>query len=277
MKKRIAIQGIKGSYHHEAVEKYYGKDSYVLEECDSFKLLAQKVADGHSDGAVMAIENTIAGAILPNYSLLTRFGLHVVGEVYMPIHHHLLALPGTKLSDITEVRSHYMALLQCESFFEEKKIQQIEAIDTALVAKQIVDQQWLGVGAVASKICADIYGLDILSDDIQINKENFTRFFIIAKEARRETNNNKASLRFSLEHKAGNLVSILSLIADLDVNMSKIQSVPIANKPWEYSFYVDVTFHELSQFEEMTQQILTKTTDLEILGVYRNGKNKSAV
>lgn len=272
MKTKVAIQGVKGSYHHEAAANYLG-DEIELLECDTFKQLAKALAKGKVDKAVMAIENTIAGAILPNYALITKYGLKVVGEVYLSIQHQLMVQKGRTLEDIKEVRSHQMALLQCDKFLEKHlDWRVVNDVDTALTAKDIVDQDLDYVAAIASRKAAEVYGLDILASSIQTFQDNFTRFFVLEREHIEYENFNKVSMRFSVNHKSGALVDVLNHIAECGINMDKIQSVPIIDKPWEYSFHIDITFEDRQQYYTLLGKIAKKLTDLEILGEYKKGK-----
>ncbi|WP_092908534.1 prephenate dehydratase [Algoriella xinjiangensis] len=272
MKTKVAIQGVKGSYHHEATDNYL-KNEFELLECDTFKQLAKALAKGKVDKAVMAIENTIAGAILPNYALITKYGLKVVGEIYLSIQHQLMVKKGQNLEDITEVRSHQMALLQCDKYLEKfPNWKVVNDVDTALTAKDIVDQDLNHVAAIASRKAAEVYGLDILASSIQTYQDNFTRFFVLQREHNDYEDFNKVSMRFSVPHKSGALVDVLNQIAECGINMDKIQSVPIIDKPWEYSFHIDITFENKEQYYTLLGKIARKLTDLEILGEYKKGK-----
>ena len=272
MKNRVAIQGYIGSYHHEAANNYLGNDIEIV-ECDTFKTLAKALAKGKVDTAIMAIENTIAGAILPNYALLTKYNLKVVGEIYLSIQHQLMVKKGQTLDDVKEVRSHQMALLQCDKFLEKHPTWRVvNDIDTALTAKDIVEQDLHDVAAIASRKAAEVYGLDILASSIQTFQDNFTRFFVLQREHNDYEDFNKVSMRFSVPHQSGALVDVLNQIAECGINMDKIQSVPIIEKPWEYSFHIDITFEQKEQYYELLGKIARKLTDLEILGEYKLGK-----
>lgn len=271
MNKPIAIQGILGSYHHEATCQYFNEEC-ALYECLSFRQLTTALRDKEVDTALMAIENTIAGSILPNYALISRMNLKIVGETYLKIHHHLLCHPDSSMEKITEVHSHPMALLQCEKFFEKHpNIKLVETEDTAKSAKDIAENQWQNVAAIAPKKSAEIYKLKILNDKIQTNKENYTRFFVLSREENPNEIFDKVSLRFSLKNYSGSLVNVLQEISRLGVDMTKIQSVPLVFTPGEYSFYVDFLVKDLAQYNELIACIKEKITDLEILGKYLNG------
>jgi prephenate dehydratase len=273
MKKKIAIQGISGSYHHEATQLYFGEKDYALIECHTFKQLTQSVKNEMADFGLIAIENSIAGTILPNYSHITNDKLFIVGEIYMPIHHHLMALEGESIETITEIQSHPMALLQCENYLGQlKHAKVVESIDTALSAKNIAQQKWVGVATIASKKAAEEYGLFVLNNNIQTNKENYTRFFVLSKEKQTIDYFDKSSLRFSLGDKSGSLAKILSLIAEMNINLTKIQSVPIIDKPWEYSFYIDVVFENPLIYAQMKTKLKELVHEFEVLGEYKKGK-----
>ena len=271
---KIAIQGIKGSYHHEVVGELFGKDIELL-ECDNFSEIPPLLLNRIADKAVMAIENTIAGAILPNYALIDEYKLQICGEFYLPIHHQLLALKGQNLSDIKEVRSHPMALEQCRKFFRAyPQIKLIEEKDTAKVAKEIQERQLRGIAAIASKIASKIYNLNIIADDIQTNKTNYTRFVLLAKKNGNTPDNyNKASIKFRLNHETGSLLEILQVFKDNNINMSKIQSLPIVEKPWEYAFFVDLLFEGKQLFINAMKTLENNTNELKVLGKYRRNKS----
>jgi prephenate dehydratase len=270
----IAIQGIKGSYHHEVADNVFS-EKIQLFECDNFFEIPPLLVNKTAHKAVMAIENTIAGAILPNYALIDEYKLQICGEYYLPIHHQLLALNGQKLSDINEVRSHPMALEQCRKFFRDyPHIKLIEEKDTAKAAKEIQKKQLHGIAAIASKIATKIYNLEIIADEIQTNKANYTRFVIIAvKNGNTPENYNKASIKFRLNHKTGSLLEILQIFKDNNLNMSKIQSLPIVEKPWEYAFFVDVIFDSPTLFEKTLDRLQNHVNEIKVLGKYMSNKN----
>jgi prephenate dehydratase len=218
---KIAIQGIRGSYHHEVATDIFGKNINLV-ECDNFSELPPLVQNKKVDKAVMAIENTIAGAILPNYALIDEYNLQICGEYYLPIQHQLMGLTDN-LNSIKEVRSHPMALEQCRKFFRNyPAIKLIEEKDTALVAKNIQQNQLNGIAAIASKSAAKIYDLNIIASDIQTNKANYTRFVIIAKKNGNTPDDfNKASIKFRLNHHTGSLLEVLQVFYDNNLNMSK--------------------------------------------------------
>ncbi|WP_185865250.1 prephenate dehydratase [Blattabacterium cuenoti] len=276
--KIIAIQGIKGCFHHSAVSLYFKGHDYSLMECSSFRELAFSVYKSDVDFGVMAIENTIAGTILPNYSLLSKYNLKIIGEIYMQIKHNLMAYPGQKIEEIYEIISHPMALLQCELFIDSyPSIRKIsEYIDTASAARYISKNRKRGIAAIASENAAIEYGLEILHENIQTIDSNFTRFFVINKlPIKNNYSFNKASLRLKILHTIGSLSEILSFISSIGINMTKIQSIPILKRPWEYSFYIDIIFSNVNKYETMKKRIknIPCLHNLSIMGEYKNGVN----
>ena len=273
--KKIAIQGIEGSNHHIVATQFFDKQ-IILKECLSFDTLVDSLLNNESDQAIMAIENTIAGSIIPNYALIDKNNLHISGEYYLPIHHHLMALPNQNINEITEVCSHPMALLQCKEFFKQHKhIKLVEDVDTAEIAKRISEKQLKGVAAIAPKIAADIFNLEVLEDEIQTIKNNATRFVILqtSKPANGIESINKASLKFELDHKRGSLAAVLNVMSDCKLNLTKIQSLPKIETPWKYSFFVDVTFDSYEDYKKAKAIIEIMATDFKILGEYKNGRS----
>ncbi|WP_010178011.1 prephenate dehydratase [Aquimarina agarilytica] len=275
MKQIIGIQGVKGSYHHRVALTYFGNDIEV-NECMSFQELVYNLEKGICTDAVMAIENSIAGSIIPNYAYIDEHDLTISGEFYLPIHHCLMALEGQAILDIKEVYSHPMALLQCKEFFRaHSHIKLIEDADTAEVAKRITDKKLLGVAAIAGKTAADIYSLNVLAEDIQTIKTNSTRFFILNTRndsGVKKEEVNKASLKFVLDHKRGSLAAVLNVLSDCRMNLTKIQSLPVIDKPWKYAFFVDVTFDSSINYEKATSILEIMATEFKILGEYKNQK-----
>ena len=271
----IAIQGIKGSFHHSVVEKFFD-GTQALVECLSFDVLVESVLDKTSDVAVMAIENSIAGSIIPNYALIDTHDLNIIGEYYLDIQHNLMALPSQKIEDIKEVHSHPMALLQCKAFFKlYPKIKLVEAKDTADVAKSISENNIKGIAAIASKTASSLYGLDILAQSIQTIKHNETRFVIVKSEKANinDTDINKASLKFELDHKRGSLAAILNVLSDCKLNLTKIQSLPKIDMPWKYAFFIDVTFDEYTDYKKAKSIVNIMAENFKILGEYKNAKS----
>ncbi|MFT6699455.1 MAG: prephenate dehydratase [Porticoccaceae bacterium] len=274
MNKVIAIQGAKGSNHHKVARDFYGT-SIQLKECMSFDVLVDSLLDKSATYGVMAIENTIAGSIIPNYALIDNNNLHIIGEEYLNIHHHLMALKGQKIEDLKEVWSHPMALLQCKVFFKKyPHIKLVEDVDTAEVAKRISKENLIGIAAIAPKIAAEIFNLEVIEDEIQTIKDNSTRFVIVQTH---EPNNNidqvnKASLKFELNHKRGSLAAILNVLSDCKMSLTKIQSLPVIEMPWKYSFFVDITFDVYKDYEKAIKIIEIMAEEFKILGTYKNGR-----
>ncbi len=273
MNKIIAIQGAQGSNHHKVACDFYG-ESVELKECMSFDILVDCLLDKSANLGVMALENTIAGSIIPNYALIDNHNLHIIGEEYLNIHHHLMALKGQSIQDIKEVWSHPMALLQCKQFFKKyPHIKLVEDVDTADVAKRISKENLVGIAAIAPKIAAEIFKLVVLEDDIQTIKDNSTRFVIVqtAKPAE-DFDVNKASLKFQLSHKRGSLAAILNAMSDCKMNLTKIQSLPVIDTPWKYSFFVDVTFDDYKEYQKAYSLVEIMAEEFKVLGVYKNGR-----
>jgi prephenate dehydratase len=274
MNKIIAIQGAEGSNHHKVARDFYGA-SIALKECMSFDALVASLLDKSANIGVMAIENTIAGSIIPNYALIDANNLHIIGEEYLNIHHHLMALKGQSIRDIKEVWSHPMALLQCKVFFKNyPHIKLVEDVDTAEVAKRIAKENLIGIGAIAPKIAAEIFNLEIIEDEIQTIKDNATRFVIVQTEAPKNGVDqiNKASLKFQLNHKRGSLAAILNVLSDCKMSLTKIQSLPVIETPWKYSFFVDVTFEDYKDYEKAKTIIEIMAEEFKVLGTYKNGR-----
>lgn len=271
--KTIGIQGIVGSYHH-IVAKHFFDNNVVINECLSFDALVDSLVQNASDQIVMAIENTIAGAILPNYSLIDKYNLQIIGEYFLPINHHLMALPNQTILDIKEVYSHPMALLQCKAFFKRyKHIKLIEDVATAAAAKRIYMNQLRGVATIAPKIATDIFKLEVLEKEIQTIKNNETRFVILQKSnSKNKTDSiNKATFTFELDHKRGSLAAILNIMNACKLNLTKIQSLPKIQNPWTYMFFADVTFDAYQDFEKAKIIIELMASNVKLLGTYKNG------
>lgn len=272
MKNKIAIQGIKGSFHHQVALNYFD-ETIVVDECMSFDNLVESVLKEESKFAVMAIENSIAGSIIPNYALIDNNNLKIIGEYYLSVHHNFMTLKGQKLEDITEVHSHPMAILQCKEFFKNyAHIKLVEDKDTAETAKRIHDNNLKGIGAIASKTAAELYDLDILASEIQTINNNQTRFVIIAKNQDENNKNeiNKASIKFELEHKRGSLATVLNVMSDCKLSLTKIQSLPKIETPFQYSFFVDITFDDYKDYQKAKQLLEIMTTHFKVLGEYEN-------
>jgi prephenate dehydratase len=271
---RIAIQGFEGCFHQVAARGYYGKQ-VEIESCASFSELVKKVKQQPDvDAGIMAIENSIAGSILPNYSLLKNSGLHITGEIYLQIHQHLMVLPGQTLADIKEVHSHPMALLQCIDFLEQyPHMKLVETEDTALSARHVRQKKLKSTAAIAGKLAAEIFELDIIAPNIQTAKNNYTRFLAISRNGvEPETDANKASVYFQTSHESGALAKVLTKMAQAGINLSKLQSFPIPAKEWNYYFHADLEFDNLQHFERGLKQITPLTEHLTVLGIYKKGK-----
>ncbi|WP_295711931.1 prephenate dehydratase [Mucilaginibacter sp.] len=277
-KPRVAIQGIRASFHEEAGLKYFGENAQMI-ECNSFKQTFESLKKREADYVVMAIENSIAGSILPNYTLLLDYGFPVVGEIYLPIQLHLMALPGVKFEDVKYVTSHPIALRQCVDFFDEyPHLKIVESSDTAACAKRIRDEQLTDTVAIANSLAASLYGLDVLERRIESNKRNFTRFLILTHHDNVEKKSvNKASLCFQVSNKVGALAKVLNIFAEEGLNMSKIQSMPILGKRNEYNFYVDVEWDEQKNYDNAIRQILKYTQNFNILGEYERHEDELSV
>ncbi|MBD3862661.1 prephenate dehydratase [Olleya marilimosa] len=274
MIKTVAIQGIKGSFHHIVSQNYF-KTNISIVPFMSFDQTVDSVLKKETDAAIMAIENSIAGSIIPNYALIDTNNLHVVGEYYLDIQHNLMALPNQKIEDITEVYSHPMALLQCKAFFKQyPHIKLIEDKDTAEVAERIHKKQLKNTGAIASTLAAEIFELDILATSIQTIKHNETRFVIVKQDNSEiaEAEINKASIKFELDHKRGSLATILNVMSDCKLNLTKIQSLPIIETPWKYAFFVDVTFQDYQDFKKAKSIMDIMATHFKVIGQYKNAK-----
>ncbi|MDQ6471523.1 prephenate dehydratase [Flavobacterium sp. LHD-80] len=274
MTTKIAIQGIKGSFHHQVVKEYFS-ENVAIDECLSFEELIDSLLSGKSDQAVMAIENSIAGPIIPNYALIDKNNLHIIGEHYLNISQNLMALKGQKIEDIKEVHSHPMAILQCMDFLKQyPNIKLVEDKDTAETARRIQEKQLTGIAAIASKTASEMYDLDIIAPEIQTIKNNMTRFVIIKKQNSflPESEINRASIKFELDHKRGSLAAVLNVMSDCKLNLTKIQSLPKIETPWKYSFFVDVTFEKYEDFAKAKTLLNIMAEYFKVLGEYKNTK-----
>jgi prephenate dehydratase len=275
MSRRVSIQGYEGSFHQVAAEQFFGKDVEVI-TCATFReMIRVALSRKESDGGVMAIENSIAGSILPNYNLLQKSNLRVVGEIYLQIKQNLLVNPGVSLEDIREVHSHPMALLQCIDYLEKHpNWKLVETEDTALSAKHLQLHRNRHTAAIASRLAADLFGLEVLAPGIQTMKNNYTRFLILQREdnAMVVSDPNKASVNFHTDHSRGSLARVLTKIAEGGINLSKLQSFPIPGSEWEYSFHADMEFEDIGQFRQVIESIKPITAELKIYGTYKKGR-----
>ncbi len=274
MIKSVAIQGVKGSFHHIVSQQYFD-NQISTKECLTFDKVVDSLVNEECDAAIMAIENSIAGSIIPNYALIDNYHLHIVGEKYLDIQHNFMVLPGQNIQDIKEVYSHPMALLQCKEFFRRyPHIKLVEDKDTAEVAQRIHKGQLKSIGAVASVLAAKIFELDILATSIQTIKNNETRFVIVKRTNSEisESKINKASLKFELSSKRGSLATILNVMSDCKLNLTKIQSLPKIDTPWFYAFFADVTFEDYKDYNKAKSIMKIMAQDFKVLGEYKNGK-----
>lgn len=276
--KKVAIQGILGSYHDVAARLYFEGEDVEIVGCHSFKDVIRKIRDDASVVGLMAIENTIAGSLLQNHELIRQSGSAIIGEYKLRISHTLAALPGTKLSDITEVNSHPIALMQCAEYLDTMPdVKIVEKSDTAVSARWIAENKLDGHAAICGRQAAEIYGLEVLAEGIETNKRNFTRFLVIAdpwtaEDLQRGIRKNKSSIVFSLPHTAGSLSKVLTILSFYDMNLSKIQSLPIIGREWEYLFYVNLVYDDYTRYKQALDAIIPLIKDLKILGEYAEGK-----
>ena len=273
MDKKVAIQGVKGCFHEQAARLFYEEHGHAVPgivECATFEDLYMSMASGKSDAAVMAIENTVSGGLLPNFELLRRYDRKIKGEVFLRIQQNLMALPGQKIEDIKEVRTHYMAINQTREFFKDYPwIRLVESEDTAKSAAEVAGQGLVGVGAVASELAAELYGLEILAPGIETYKQNFTRFLIFDDSIEVDPSKvNKSSMCFTLPHTPGSLAHVLTILSFYGMNLTRIQSLPIPGQEWQYFFYVDIKFDDHTRYGQALAAVRPLMEDLTILGEY---------
>jgi prephenate dehydratase len=273
MDRKIAIQGVKGCFHEQAARLFYegqGCSSPEIVECAEFDDLYKSLSSGQAQAAVMAIENTVSGGLLPNFELLRKYDRKIKGEVFLRIQQNLMALPGQKIDNIKEVRTHYMAINQTREFFKDYPwIRLVESEDTAKSAADVAQNNLLGVGAVASELAADLYKLEVLAHSIETYKQNFTRFLILDDGLQVDKAQvNKASWCFTLDHKPGSLAHVLTILSFYDMNLTRIQSLPIPGQEWQYFFYVDIKFEDYLRYEQALSAVRPLMEDLNILGEY---------
>ncbi|EJX03569.1 prephenate dehydratase [gut metagenome] len=275
--KKIAIQGVPGSYHDIAAHRFFEGEEIELLCCATFEeVFAQMKQDSQVIG-MLAIENTIAGSLLHNYELLRDSGTTIVGEHKLRIKHSFLCLPEDDWDTLTEVNSHPVALAQCREFLQQHpQLKVVEAEDTAGSAEMIRRGNLRGHAAICSRHAADLYGMKVLEEGIETNKHNFTRFLVVADpwkadELRDRSQVNKANIVFSLPHNEGSLSQVLSIFSFYRINLTKIQSLPIIGREWEYLFYVDVLFKDYLRFRQSIDAVTPLTKELKILGEYAEG------
>ena len=272
---KIAIQGIKGSFHHLVALNYFGPTVDVI-ECITFQEIIDKLNQKEVERGVMALENSIAGSILPNYALIDDYDMHVIGEFNFSIDHNLMCYENQTLEDIKEVHSHPMALLQCKEFFNDyDRISLVEATDTAKVAQLISKEKLKGIAAIGSKEAAKTYNLNVLSESIQTINNNVTRFVILKNnlEPFGKKSYNKASLKFILDHQRGSLAAVLNVLSDCLLNLTKIQSLPVIKTPGKYAFFVDVKFKKTDFFQKAVSILKIMALEFKIIGQYLEHKN----
>jgi prephenate dehydratase len=271
-KKKVAIQGIAASFHEVAAMSYFQEPIETV-ECLTFHALCEALKHGRADFAVMAIENSIAGSILPNYFLLQEYHFSIMGELYLPIHMHLLALPGTRLQDIRCIESHPMAIRQCADFIQRQNgVEVRESDDTALSAKRIKEKKLKDTAAIANELAARKFGLAILEKRIETHKKNFTRFLVLSKRNGQLAESNKASLSFEVANEVGSLADALMTFKNNKINLSKIQSIPVVGKPSEYSIHIDVEWKSRKNYDQAMREVMRQVRNLNILGEYKKAK-----
>jgi len=270
---KIAIQGEKGCFHEVAARQFFYNDNIEIVPCSTFDLTLNSVRDGKADLAMMAIENARSGSMLYNYSLVRESGLKILGEHNLRIRQNLMALPGQTIHDIKQIRSHPIALAQCMTFLNQyPEITLVESDDTAGSARLISEHRLKKIAAIGSMNAAEIYGLEILAEGIETYKKNYTRFLVIGGKEKWTRKGNKVSICFATGHKPGSLASVLVKIAEMNINLSKIQSVPRLNGDWEYMFYLDLELPDNSDMELIESILQNITRNLEVLGIYNKGE-----
>lgn len=274
---RIAIQGVSGAFHEIAARLCLKKEEVEIVPANTFEELVDMIEnDPAVDGGLMAIENTIAGSLMKNYTLLQNSDLLIMGETYLRIKQNLMVIPGTKIEDLKAVHSHPIAIEQCLEFFKDYPgIKLVDTLDTALSAKQVMEEQWKDTGAIASTLAADLYGMEVVAEGIETNKKNHTRFLVLQPKgrAKKHPKSNKVSISFCLSHEVGNLHGVLAVLAAYQLNLTKIQSAPIIGKPWEYQFFVDFIMGGSIGFEKGIDALRPITHKLRVLGIYPQGEH----
>ena len=277
--KKIAIQGVLGSYHDIAAHKYFKDEEIELICCNTFEDVFENMRKDSNVIGVIAIENTIAGSLLHNYELLRNSGATIIGEHKLRISHSIMCLPDEDWDDLTEVNSHPVALAQCREFLQHHPgLKVVETEDTAGSAENISRNQLKGHAAICSKYAAELYGMKILQEGIETNKHNFTRFLVVcdpwmADELKDRSKINKVNLVFSLPHNEGSLSQVLSIFSFYKINLTKIQSLPIIGREWEYRFYVDIMFNDYLRYKQAIDAVTPLTKALKILGEYAEGES----
>lgn len=276
--KRVAIQGVSGAFHEIAARQYFENEDIEIVPCTTFKELFNRIGNDHDILGIVAIENTIAGSLLQNHNLLRESGCLITGEHKLRISHALAAMPGQKIEDIKEVHSHPIALMQCEDFLgQHNHLRAVESDDTALSAKEIAENNIIGRAAICSRFAAEKYGLEIIADEIETNKRNFTRFLIVAapelaEKMIKDIKLNKSSMVFTLPHEEGSLAKVLSILSFYRVNLTKIQSLPIVGREWEYQFYISLTYDSYERYRQSLDAVRPLLKDFQLLGEFQEGK-----
>jgi len=272
--KRIAIQGIAGSFHEDAARKYFGDEEIEVVECRSFQQVCEFIDTDKVDIAVMAIENSIAGSLLQNYSLIRDYHLRIIGEIYVHIQMNLMVLPGVKRKDIKEIYSHPVSFMQCNEYLEKyfPKAERKELGDNAKVAKLISTEKIAYAAAISNLRSSELYGLQVIDKGIETNKKNYTRFLILSKHGNPTEMANKASICFEVGHFYGALATVLDILAKHKINLNKIQSIPIIGKPNEYTIHVDIEWDKPENYDKAIHQVLKSASSLSILGEYKRAE-----
>lgn len=271
---KVAIQGVKGAFHEEAAIRYFKTTNLEIVPNLTFKSLINSIENGDSDIGIIAVENTISGTIHHNLNLVKESKAKICGEVFIRIKQNLAAIPGTKIKDIEEVQSHYMAINQCRQYLSQfKHIKLIESEDTALTMRNISESRNHKIAAIGSSLAAKYYDLEVIAPEIETNKQNYTRFWIISKEeAHKSKNINKASINLILPNSQGSLARILNMIAEYSVDLTKIESQPIIGQPWNYMFYIDLRFEYMKLYQNMLDKLNEVCISVNIMGEYEEGK-----
>ena len=267
---KVGIQGVKGAFHDIAAQKFFNIETQII-QCKNFEELTQEVSTGKLDYALMAIENTVAGSILPNYALIQKHPVKIVGEEYLRIKQNLVGLPGQQLENLEEVHSHYMALAQCREFLDQRPgIRLVESEDTAKSAQEIGIAKIKNRAGIASELAAKLYGLEILAEEIETNKKNYTRFLVLTHQNNETTESkiSKASICFSIPHETGSLSTVLGILSYYNLDLTKIQSMPIIGKEFQYFFFVDLCFTDYNKFKDASKALKPFVNGLQILGEY---------
>lgn len=271
---KVSIQGIKGAFHEEAARLHFSNDIEIVEQL-TFEGVINSVINKEAEAGVMAIENTISGTIHSNFEWIKNSNLSIVGEVYLQIQQFLAVNKGVKLTDLEQVESHYMAINQCREFFaKHPKIKLVDSADTALSMRHVSENNLATTGAIGSKLAAKYYDLDVLGNSIETNKKNYTRFFVLQADPIVNKSIDKASLQLVLKNNKGSLAKALCILDKHDIDLSKIESLPIIGEPWHYQFYIDVLFNSVASYREMLEELKLQVESLSVLGEYKNQNKK---